>query len=110
MDPATRPVAAEGFGGTGLDRLESFHVGNRSRLRREKNRLSQLLDRVESGEQITITRYGQPVAMLVPLIAKNRSEIARAFQTFAGIRSALKKRGARASRKDVKKMIGEGRR
>jgi hypothetical protein len=48
--------------------------------------------------------------MLVPLIAKNRSEIARAFQTFAGIRSALKKRGARASRKDVKKMIGEGRR
>lgn len=31
-----------------------------------KNRLGQLLDLVEQGEEITITRHGRPVARLVP--------------------------------------------
>jgi prevent-host-death family protein len=31
-----------------------------------KNRLGQLLDLVEQGEEITITRHGKPVARLVP--------------------------------------------
>lgn len=31
-----------------------------------KNRLSALLDQVERGEEITITRRGRPVARLVP--------------------------------------------
>lgn len=31
-----------------------------------KNTLSALLDRVENGEEITITRRGRPVARLVP--------------------------------------------
>jgi prevent-host-death family protein len=31
-----------------------------------KNKLSWLLDRVEQGEEITITRHGRPVAKLVP--------------------------------------------
>lgn len=31
-----------------------------------KNKLSALLDRVERGEEIVITRHGQPVARLVP--------------------------------------------
>ncbi len=31
-----------------------------------KTHLSQLLDQVEQGEIITITRHGQPVAQLVP--------------------------------------------
>jgi len=31
-----------------------------------KTHLSELLDRVENGERITITRYGRPVAELVP--------------------------------------------
>src|SRR3954466_11997752 len=31
-----------------------------------KTHLPQLLDRVESGETITITRHGKPVAKLVP--------------------------------------------
>lgn len=31
-----------------------------------KTHLSELLDRVEKGERITITRYGRPVAELVP--------------------------------------------
>ena len=32
-----------------------------------KTHLSDLLDRVEKGERITITRHGKPVAQLVPL-------------------------------------------
>lgn len=32
-----------------------------------KTHLSELLDRVEAGERITITRHGKPVARLVPL-------------------------------------------
>ena len=31
-----------------------------------KNKLSELLDRVERGEEVVITRRGQPVAKLVP--------------------------------------------
>ena len=32
-----------------------------------KNRLGQLLDRVERGEEVTITRHGKEVARLVPV-------------------------------------------
>lgn len=32
-----------------------------------KTHLSQLLDRAEGGERITITRHGRPVAQLVPV-------------------------------------------
>ena len=38
-----------------------------------KNTLGTLLDRVENGEEIVITRHGKPVARLVP----NRSGIDR---------------------------------
>lgn len=31
-----------------------------------KTHLAQLLDRVEGGETITITRHGRPIALLVP--------------------------------------------
>ena len=31
-----------------------------------KNKLGMLLDRVESGEEIIITRHGKPIARLVP--------------------------------------------
>ena len=31
-----------------------------------KTRLSELLDRVEEGEEIVITRHGKPVAVLAP--------------------------------------------
>jgi prevent-host-death family protein len=31
-----------------------------------KNKLSALLDRVEKGEEIVITRHGRPIAKLIP--------------------------------------------
>ena len=32
-----------------------------------KNRLSELLDRVEAGETIGVTRHGRPIALLTPV-------------------------------------------
>lgn len=32
-----------------------------------KNRLSALIDRIEGGEEVTITRRGKPVARMVPI-------------------------------------------
>ena len=46
-----------------------------------KNKLSALLDRVEQGEEITITRHGRPVARLVPAHGEvDRSQVQTAFQ------------------------------
>jgi prevent-host-death family protein len=58
-----------------------------------KNKLSQLLDMVERGEEITITRHGRSVARLVP-----------AGGTFSGeeVRSALCRIRERAKRRGGK--------
>jgi prevent-host-death family protein len=43
-----------------------------------KNKLGQLLDLVEHGEEITITRHGKEIARLVPAQPVRNREIARA--------------------------------
>ena len=43
-----------------------------------KNKLGQLLDLVERGEEITITRHGREVARLVPVRETRNREVARA--------------------------------
>jgi prevent-host-death family protein len=43
-----------------------------------KNNLGHLLDLVEQGEEITITRHGREVARLVPAQAARNREVARA--------------------------------
>ena len=46
-----------------------------------KNKLSALLDRVERGEEIVITRHGRPVAKLVPTNGEiDRSQAQAALQ------------------------------
>jgi prevent-host-death family protein len=42
-----------------------------------KTHLAQLLERVERGEEITITRRGRPVARLVPIKPDHDSDKAR---------------------------------
>lgn len=37
-----------------------------------KAHLSQLLDQVEAGEELTITRHGKPVARVLPLEVKKK--------------------------------------
>ncbi len=46
-----------------------------------KNTLGNLLDRVEQGEEIVITRHGKPVARLVPNTGSiDRSQARAAFE------------------------------
>lgn len=46
-----------------------------------KNKFSALLDRVEQGEEIVITRHGRPVARLVPSTeVVDRSQVQAALQ------------------------------
>ena len=44
-----------------------------------KTKLAELLDKVEAGETITITRHGKPVAQLVPVQPDHDPERMRAL-------------------------------
>lgn len=52
-----------------------------------KTHLAELLDRVESGEKITITRRGKPVAQLIPV----PSQVDEAKQAVSRLRDRRKK-------------------
>jgi prevent-host-death family protein len=71
-----------------------------------KTHLSELLEKVEAGEEIIITKHGAPVAKLVPV-----KKEASAEQRAAAIRR-IQKLGTRLSLRGlkVKDLISEGRR
>lgn len=69
-----------------------------------KTHLSALLDRVERGETITITRHGEPVAVLAPANAPGK---ATHEEIVAGLREIRKRVRGKV---DVRKLIEEGRR
>ena len=68
-----------------------------------KTRLPALLERVERGEQIVITRHGKPIARLVPIDATSQERRAEAI--------ARLKEFAKGHTLDVpvKQLIEEGR-
>jgi prevent-host-death family protein len=51
-----------------------------------KTHLPQLLDEVERGETVVITRHGRAIARLVPEAARRQAEIARAIDSIRAIR------------------------
>ncbi len=56
-----------------------------------KNTLGTLLDRVERGEEIIITRHGKPVARLVPSSGRiDREQVRAAVQRIRARAKALK--------------------
>jgi len=55
-----------------------------------KTKLAELLDRVEAGEHITITRHGKAVAQLVPA---RRHDPERAREAFRRMRERAEKSG-----------------
>jgi prevent-host-death family protein len=71
-----------------------------------KTHLADLLDRVGKGERITITRYGVPAAMLVP-IEETRPRMTRK-EIVEGMRK-LRQR-IKPSKMSGREMIEEGRR
>lgn len=75
-----------------------------------KNRLGWLLDRVEAGQEVIITRHGEPVAKLVPVTNKDDGAIDVALETFRDIRQSLAAKGVKTSRGEVRQWINEGRR
>jgi len=74
-----------------------------------KNHLSALLDEVEAGAEITITRRGRPVARLVPAPSVPASD--RARQAAAEIRAlASEMKNGPANWAEWRKYRDEGRR
>jgi prevent-host-death family protein len=73
-----------------------------------KNTLSALLDRVENGEEIVITRRGTPVAKLVPAKPGFDREKARAAEGFRMLSDSIN--APKLGWKEIKKMRDEGRR
>jgi prevent-host-death family protein len=73
-----------------------------------KNKLSELLDRAEKGEEVVITRRGRPVARLVPFVEKRGLEAARAAAK--RIRERASKSGGKFDWEEWKKYRDEGRR
>jgi prevent-host-death family protein len=52
-----------------------------------KNKLSELIDRVAHGEEITITRHAQAIARLVPARSPNQAEAKRAIEGLRALRT-----------------------
>jgi antitoxin (DNA-binding transcriptional repressor) of toxin-antitoxin stability system len=65
-----------------------------------KNRLSEL---IESGEEVTITKHGKPVATLAPIRRKPAEVVAR-------IREMRKTGGVTISEEEIVEMVRSGRR
>jgi prevent-host-death family protein len=77
-----------------------------------KTHLAALLDRVEKGEAITITRRGVPVARLVPVReAPDQAEVLKASEALRQLRAQIAARGgAPFTVEELLSMRDEGRR
>jgi prevent-host-death family protein len=62
-----------------------------------KNKLGSLLDRVERGEEVVITRHGKAVARLVPNVG--RVDQSQSRSVFQRIRARAKKLQAKTSKR-----------
>lgn len=70
-----------------------------------KTHLPQLLDRVVSGEEFTITKHGKPVARLVPVGGKSVEDRRAAITRIRNLGTRLSLDGMK-----IKDLINEGRR
>ncbi len=71
-----------------------------------KTHLPRLLERVASGETLTITRHGRPIARLVPVETDDRERAAQAARRIEERRNRL----GRASLTELLDSIHEGHR
>jgi prevent-host-death family protein len=75
-----------------------------------KTHLSSLVDEVEKGGEVIITRHGKPVAKLVRAEERHTPEkIAQRRKALAELREMARQRGLRASHEEIKSWIEEGR-
>ena len=52
-------------------------------------KLSELVDRVQAGEEVTLTRRGEPVARLVPVVARSETSRAAAVKAVRALSKRL---------------------
>ncbi len=72
-----------------------------------RSRLSELVDRVEAGEEVVLTRRGRPVVRMVRTGEDARSRArARAVKRIHALRRRMK---LRISRAEVRRAIAKGR-
>ena len=71
-----------------------------------KARLPQLLDDVERGETLVITRHGRPIARIVPETNRRQEEVDKALSSIR----ELRKRTRKLSLKQILSARDEGRR
>jgi prevent-host-death family protein len=74
-----------------------------------KVKLSELLDKVEHGEQVVITRHGKPIARLVPEGGHDVAKAMAAVEGLLAIGKELAAQGARVTQDDIRAMRDEGR-
>jgi prevent-host-death family protein len=70
-----------------------------------KTKFLGILDEVERGESVIVTRHGKPIARIVPEAEINRERVERAID---GMR-ALRERVGKASLEEILSMRDEGR-
>ena len=70
-----------------------------------KTQLSQLLDQVEQGETVTITRHGRPVAVLAP-VASTRTQTG---EEWLAATKRLRKGITLGGKTTIRRLIDEGR-
>ncbi len=70
-----------------------------------KTHLPRLLDEVEKGERITITKHGRPVAVLIPPGPAGAPDAEALLGRIRGLR-----RGNRLNGLSIRELIDEGRR
>ena len=77
-----------------------------------KTRFGELLQRVESGEEIVITRHDRPVARVVREGAPNLDSVKRSVEGLRQLQQRIRKRGrgrSTLSSAEVRDAIGHGR-
>jgi prevent-host-death family protein len=75
-----------------------------------KTHLSSLVDEVEQGREVVITRHGKPVAKLVRAQPElTEEQIARRRKAVAELREIAKRLNIRATQEEIKSWIEEGR-
>ena len=70
-----------------------------------KTHLPQLLDDVERGETLIITRHGRPIARIVPEVNRRQEEIDSALESIA----ALRKQNGKITFEELRSAREEGR-
>jgi len=78
-----------------------------------KTRFGELLQRVERGEEVIITRHDRPVARVVREGAPNLDSVKRSVEALRQLQQRIRQRGrgrSTLSPADVRAAVGHGRR